>query len=226
EVRLAFDYCRETGKAGTLIDVGAHTGESFAPFLRLGWRVVAFEPDPENRRVIAEKGLDRGITLLPHAVSDREEDDVPFYSSSESSGISSLSAFRPSHREVARVKVVTLQRIASEQNIFTVDFLKIDTEGHDYFVLKGFPWEKMHAEIVVCEFEDSKTEPLGYTYRDLGGYLMERRYTVFLSEWYPVVRFGGNHHSRSFKRYPVILTDPRGWGNFVAARSAEAAGYS
>ena len=101
EVRLAFDYFRETGKAGTLIDVGAHTGESFAPFLRLGWRVVAFEPDPENRRVIAEKGLDRGITLLPHAVSDRKRMTCHF---TPAASLAGYQASPPSGRRTGRLR--------------------------------------------------------------------------------------------------------------------------
>lgn len=31
---------------GVMVDVGAHHGYTALPFLRAGWRVLAFEPDP------------------------------------------------------------------------------------------------------------------------------------------------------------------------------------
>jgi len=225
ESQAVFDYFRLAPRKGTLVDVGAHFGESFAPYLECGWRVIAMEPDPANRRALVDRGLDRGITLIPHAVSDKELDSVPFYASSESTGISSLSAFRPTHQEVAQVRVLTLRRIVEDHNLSNVDFLKIDTEGHDLFVLKGFPWEQIHPEIVLCEFEDYKTRPLGYTYHDLGRFLLGQQYTVYLSEWYPIVRYGGDHRWRRFVRYPVDVVDQRAWGNLVAVSGAAAVRY-
>ena len=94
----------------------------------------------------------------------------------------------------------------------------MDTEGHDLFVLRTFPWETHRPDVVVCEFEDSKTVPLGYTYQDLGSFLVDRGYQVLMSEWYPVVRYGIAHRWRRVVRFPATLEDPAGWGNFIAVR--------
>jgi hypothetical protein len=31
-----------------------------------------------------------------------------------------------------------------------IDFLKIDTEGHDFFVLQGFDWDShLHPDVII-----------------------------------------------------------------------------
>lgn len=217
ETELIHDYF-DGRRQGVMVDVGAHFGESFLDYLDDGWRILAFEPDPSNREHL-QKVCDIGkIRLREEAVSDHEAKDVSFFASEESSGISSLSAFRPTHHEVRKVSITSLRKVLSEEGIKQVDFLKIDTEGHDLFVLRGFPWEEQQPEVVLCEFEDSKTLPLGYDYRAMGDFLVERGYDVFLSEWFPIVRYGVEHRWRSWAKYPVALKDAAGWGNFVAFR--------
>ena len=64
---------------------------------------------------------------------------MPFFTSGVSSGISGLSSFHPSHKESQRADLATLSDFISKEDIAQVDFLKIDTEGFDLFVLQGFP---------------------------------------------------------------------------------------
>ncbi len=134
-----------------MVDVGSHFGESAEPFLMMGWDVIAFEPDPANRAALHNRigGFEK-LRVLPLACSDKEQSAVPFYSSPESDGISSLSAFRPTHAEVALVDVTTLARTLADLAVSEVDFLKIDAEGHDLFVLRGFPWEKCMPQVLLC----------------------------------------------------------------------------
>ena len=179
---------------------------------------MAFEPDPQNRAKLVNNIDVSRIVLHDCAVGDKEDIEIPFFASPESDGISSLSAFRQTHKEVTRVRLTTLKRILMEDNIDKIDFLKIDVEGHDLFVLRGFPWDRIKPDVVLCEFEDYKTVPLGYNYHDMGRLLEAQGYQVFLSEWHPIVRYGVTHSWRSLRRYPCELMDARGHGNFVAVR--------
>ncbi len=219
EADLILNWFRRHPRNGTMVDVGAHFGESFSSYLDKGWHILAFEPDPANRASLVKNFPDSRIRLFTCAVSDHEEENVPFFSSSESNGISGLSAFRESHKEVSRVQLSTLNRVLESEKIQSVDFLKIDTEGYDLFVLRGFPWEKMKPDVVLCEFEDAKTRPLGYDYRQMGDFLVAQGYQVFLSEWAPITRYGVQHQWRRWSPYPCELQDPAGWGNFVAFRA-------
>lgn len=205
---------------GVMVDVGAHYGGSLLPFLSMKWKILAFEPDPENRKILKQNVGNSKITLHKCAVSDHEAMNVPFYASDESSGISTLKPFRKTHEKIATVNIKTLASIFAEETITAVDFLKIDTEGHDLFVLKGVPWKKIKPKVILCEFEDSKTKQLGYSYHELGEFLIRQGYRVFLSEWSAIVEYGVNHKWIGWREFPCKLTDENGWGNFVAFRTS------
>jgi hypothetical protein len=88
-----------------------------------------------------------------------------------------------------------------------VDFLKIDTEGFDLMVLKGYPWtQSPRPRVILCEFEDAKTVPLGYDFHQLAAFLVGEGYQLIISEWYPVKAYGGLHRWRRFTH----LSQPAG----------------
>jgi FkbM family methyltransferase len=213
----------ELRRTGCMIDVGAHFGTSLAPFLDMGWKIFAFEPDESNRAKLihrlsthVNKHL---VSLDSRCVSNTSRKGVPFFTSEQSTGISGLSAFHATHRESQAVNTTTLADFFANSDLPEIDFLKVDTEGHDLFVLQGFPWERGKPVVIECEFEDSKTVPLGYSFHDLSRFLFEKGYTVYVSEWHPVVRYGIRHDWRQLKRYPCELAEHAGWGNLLAFRN-------
>lgn len=204
---------------GQMVDVGAHVGNSMRAFAHAGWRVLAFEPDPDNRQALAQATARLPtVTVDPRAVGDQAAEARAFYTSAESSGASSLLAFTTSHTPSDTVQVTTLRAALQEHDIHEVDFLKIDAEGFDLMALRGFPWERMRPAAVLCEFEDRKTQHLGYTVHDLAAFLLDQGYTLLVSEWHPTLRYGIEHDWRALKRYPCSLDDPDAWGNLIALR--------
>jgi FkbM family methyltransferase len=212
-----------TGKKhGVMIDVGAHFGTALAPFLDFGWRIFAFEPD-ENNRVKLLHRLSKHkkknlVSVDSRGIGDESQKGVSFFTSEQSTGISGLSAFHETHHESQKVDITTLTEFFQDRTMPEVDFLKIDTEGHDLFVLQGFPWDRRKPAIIECEFEDVKTVPLGYTFHDLARFLVEKGYRVYVSEWHPIIRYGIQHDWRQLMRYPSELADSKGWGNLLAFR--------
>lgn len=209
-------------KGKTMLDVGGHHGSALMPFLNKDWRIFVFEPDEKNRAKLLEN-LARHknkelVTLDTRCVSNKSQKRVCFYRSEQSTGISGLSAFHESHFEAQRVDTMTLTEFFSEKSLPMVDFLKIDTEGHDLFVLQGFPWDRGKPKVIECEFEDTKTIPLGYTFHDIAKYLINKGYTVYVSEWHPIVRYGIQHHWNRLMPYPCELADSKSWGNLLAFR--------
>ncbi|MEM9365555.1 MAG: FkbM family methyltransferase [Planctomycetota bacterium] len=212
---------------GLMIDVGAHFGESFAPYANLGWRIIAFEPDPcpsKQESLQSRASAKASIELLRVAVSDVKQEDVDFFASDVSTGISSLSAFHDSHRKTATVETDTLENLLRERNVQSIDYLKIDTEGNDLMVLQGHDW-RIPPGLIMCEFEDSKTRSYGYRFDDLTGFLVSKGYRLFVSEWWPIVAYGTQHRWRAIRRFPCRLEDRNGWGNIVAIRPENAARF-
>lgn len=215
ETDLVSRYFGDRG--GLMIDVGANIGQSADTFLGKGWTVHAFEPDPNNLKRLSE--------IAPHhprlhinalAVSDQGGGKVAFYSSDESAGISSLSAFTDGHKLLCEVETVTLADYCRQHKINHVDFLKIDVEGHDKFVLDGFNWSADKPDVISAEFEDAKTERNGYSTHDLACSLVDLGYIVYVSEWMPIERYGLAHDWRRLIRYSSELDLKNGWGNLIA----------
>jgi FkbM family methyltransferase len=198
---------------GTMLDVGAHQGSSMIRFLECGWTVYGFEPDPSNRRILEARCP--SATIDPRAVSEEDGAEVPLFTSDVSTGISTLSPFHSTHAPVATVKTVRLDTYIHEHNIDTVDFLKTDIEGFDFFALRTFPWSTHHPKAVVCEFEDNKTVRLGHDMHDVAKFLQGQGYSVLVSEWAPIVEYGRHHRWRRLMRYPADVPDGS-WGNLIA----------
>ena len=204
-------------RKSVMIDVGAHYGSALSPFLAQGFQIFAYEPDPDNRdRLVQKFGQHDLLTLDKRAVSDHPGQVVSFFSSKESTGVSTLAPFLESHQLRCQVTTTTVAEICEEHELEHIDFLKIDTEGFDLMVLKGVPWNQIQPQVIECEFEDRKTVPLGYTFEDLAQYLFDRGYTVLVSEWHPVICYGIQHDWHRLTTYPCKLSTPDAWGNLLA----------
>jgi FkbM family methyltransferase len=218
ECRVAFEVLREI-PAGIMLDIGAHIGGSLKPFAEAGWTVHAFEPDPQNRSKLLEGfGSRQNVIISDEAVSGTAGEEVPFYASDESTGISGLSAFRDTHREVARVKTVTLDDVVARRGLSRIDFLKIDIEGWELPALRAFDFGRVAPAAVLVEYENDKTEAHGYDAHDLAQFLVDRGYTVYVSEWHPIERYGVRHSFRRLQKYPCEIP-ASSWGNLIGFRT-------
>ena len=222
EVDLIYNVLADKINSKIMIDVGAHYGESFSSFLFDKWDVYAFEPDNENMKILSFFSNSKGkLVLDKRGCSNKSAKSINFFSSVVSSGISSLSPFHNSHILANKIDTVTIADYVEEQKIKEIGFLKIDTEGHDFFVLQGMPWGKVKPEVIVCEFEDSKTKKLGYTYNEMANFLKEKKYYLLVSEWDPIVEYGQRHKPKKLHEYPCTLINNNAWGNIIAFSNKE-----
>ena len=223
EAKLIFDYfTARPRESGIIVDVGAQFGTSFRPYLQIGWRAIAFEPDSTKWPTLQKYVANPLLTLSNKAVGDVPRSDVQFFTSAESTGISSLVAFRDSHVPSEKVTQTTLADELAALHIDSIDYLKIDTEGYDYFVLKGYDWRVL-PEVIMCEFDEVKTRHIGKTNHDLAQLLLRKGYTTWCSAWEPLVKYGSGHMWHSLTPYESAthqLHNQDAWGNFIAVRGA------
>lgn len=117
-----------------------------------------------------------------------------------------------------RAHVTTIAAIAEEHGLDSIDFLKIDVEGHDLDVLRGVPWDRLRPAVIECEYEDAKTMPMGHSTHDIVAFLRERGYAVYVSEWHPVIRYGRAHDWRRVVPAQGADIPSNSWGNLLAFR--------
>jgi FkbM family methyltransferase len=115
------------------VDVGAHVGLWARVLARCFARLTAFEPI-EHHRECFEKNVRPGqgceIELYPFALSGAEE-VLRFAIAADNSGGTHVKANDDG------VGPQTVARTLDSFDLPPIDFLKIDCEGYEYFILKG-----------------------------------------------------------------------------------------
>jgi FkbM family methyltransferase len=133
----------------TILDIGANTGlySLIAKTVNPSSQVYAFEPLPSFNKALKENiRLNHyDIQVIDQAVSDFIG-TAEFYAPQRGQGNLYSSSLSLEHYEnhqkstpiVHQVQVTTLDTFVQEQGIQSVDLVKIDAEGQDANVLKGF----------------------------------------------------------------------------------------
>lgn len=125
-------------EGGVSIDIGAHYGIYSLLAARKSKKVFAFEPVPENYKILKKNieanGLDDIITPFNKAVSDKQG-TVKFNITwaSDSAGFYN----HPNAEVIRQIKVSTTAIDSELIGAKDVSFIKIDTEGHEIHVLEG-----------------------------------------------------------------------------------------
>lgn len=225
ELLLRFPYLEVKNRKKTIVDVGAHVGSVSKKFAQKGWRVIAFEPEPENLEDLKKNTKNfNDFTIVPKAVSNVEGQSVPFYVSSEHWGIHSLKPFHSTHQATIEVKTTRLDNTLSNLDINEISFLKIDVEGADFLVLQGFDFKQIKPEIVMCEFADDRSQKnFSCTHHDIANYMQNKGYKVFVSEWAPIQEYGRKGQKTKAHNFlqclPYPLDRKPAWGNLIFVRN-------
>lgn len=168
-----------------ILDIGANTGQfAFFPLLNEELNILSFEPQKEIYKILVENvnlnsikntkcyniGLSNNIgefTLNKPVLGE--------------SGLATLGStpIRFSDKIEELVNVTTLDAFVVENNIDKIDLIKIDTEGHEYFVLKGGleTLHKMKPDII-CEINESNMQQCGTNFSDFNNFINSIGYSI------------------------------------------------
>ena len=146
-----------------IFDIGANKGHLTDSMIRAindyDYTIHTFDPNPLCYDFLVEKYKDnQRIKIYPEVVGETDSDSVAFNYSAQDSALSYL-YHSPAKHEISSVadwKIINQKQVAIDtvidRSIDTV-FIKIDAEGHDFFVLKGCEWTlKNHRPFVLFEF--------------------------------------------------------------------------
>jgi len=172
-----------------VFDVGAHRGEWSLQLLKaLGptskCRIFQFEPSKRSQAALRSLNLSQ-TTLIEAAVGDNPGTATLYV---PEGNFTDLAALYPTTREfdfrnLARVeetvKVVTIDQIVAEFQLDTVDYMKLDVEGHELAVLRGARESLASKRIKALGFEFGTPHLNSRTYfYDLWDFLRAYGYTI------------------------------------------------
>jgi FkbM family methyltransferase len=149
----------------TVFDIGAHDGEYVRNFREKGFKgkAYAFEPHPvtfgrltdycktDTKTEAFQFGLSDKVGIL--TIYDRkptEQQNGTHHASLYSEVISGL---HKSEVEATEIHLTTLDAFVLEQKVSKIDFLKIDTEGHEFSILEGAKQTLAAGKIQLIQFE-------------------------------------------------------------------------
>ena len=142
-----------------VVDVGAHIGHYTLMAARYASKVVAVEPEPSNFSALLSNiklNSYSNVTALCIALSDRKQ-KLPLHvaalgdmgSSSVEPG--SLEQEATQKRGIIEIECDTLDNVVARLNLESIDWLKVDVEGHEIPVLNGAQDALAKAKNVILE---------------------------------------------------------------------------
>jgi FkbM family methyltransferase len=189
----------------TFVEIGCHFGEDTRRFREMhpNARIVGFEPDPRNVKIIRDTGIDRLCEFYPIALSDKNE-TRPFYMSSgnaawssdpqhhDNDWSSSSSLKRPTghlalHKWITFPKstMVECRRLDDIESLksTTIDFMWVDVQGAEDIVFSGGANTLTRTRYVHTEYATNLYE---------GQLNREQVLALFGPNWSIVHDFGGD----------------------------------
>ncbi len=140
----------------TVFDVGANVGQwtTLASPLFPRARFFCFEPAPAAFQQLRRLEVPGRIHTLQLGLSEHAG-RAPFHLYEQGHALSSLHSY-PFHAErplATEITLITGDEVMAAQGIGRVDLLKIDAEGHDLHVLKGFAGALRGGNVGAIQFE-------------------------------------------------------------------------
>lgn len=184
----------------TVIDAGANVGNwsSVAAEYFKNATIHAFEVTPDTFAELNEKCLSHPRIVANQLGLDQQEGQIRINKVRAHHGANSAyprDLLKSEVEEVAVCDVTTLDQYLSEQGVDQVDFLKIDTEGMDFRVLKGAKEYLSSGSISTIQFEYGMVAvDTGFLLKDF--YEMLEGYGYVVGKIYPTyVDFRSYHRS-------------------------------
>jgi FkbM family methyltransferase len=166
--------------AGIFFDVGANVGNYAKEVLASypNTQGFLFEPHPASFNKLKSDSALNFVNKFNIALGERNE-KLKFYDRADIEGSEHASLYSEAisgiHQKVVveiEVEVQTLDLFCKERQISQIDFLKIDTEGHELSVLKGASHLISKKNIKLIQFEFNEMNVVSRTYmRDFLGLL-------------------------------------------------------
>lgn len=179
------------------IDVGAHNGEMAEIVLKqfIIKKLFLFEPNPDcikNLKKIKKKN----IKIFNYALGNIEKkvylnighissmstinkiENKSFYTFLKKILIGLFYLKKNIYKKKILIKQIPLFKILKNNNINKIDFIKIDTEGYEYNVLKGLKryLDVVNILLLECHYDDSLIK--NYNFETINKFLVKKNFRL------------------------------------------------
>jgi FkbM family methyltransferase len=185
------------------IDVGCNINDNLDDFTELFFSLI-----PNSKSIAIEPiffqdyekkwANDSRVTLIKAALSDTTENKIlytPSIWSECDSGLSSLykrKVFNDKYKQ-SMIPCLTLDKLCCDLNIDYIDYLKIDTEGEEFPILKGSSDLLKNKKIKYIQLEYGGTyDDANYNNLDVINFLKSYNYELIFTtvNYYNSIQFG------------------------------------
>ena len=179
----------------TLIDIGANVGETILEFNRNFKikKIYSIEPNFEAYNEI-KKQKNKNVEVFNFAASDIEEQDklkigylssmstineinnYSIYTKVKSFIIWILTRKFAIYKNETIIEKKRLDKFIDKQDIDVVDILKIDTEGHEFNVIKGLGDHITKVKLILFEYHDDDSIVKNYSIDDIDNHFASNNF--------------------------------------------------
>ena len=161
-----------------MIDVGGHIGTTAIPYSKLFKNVLAFEPNKESYQYFIENikanNIDN-IVLENKGVYNKNTYCKVVQHNDVNSGCFYIKECE--EEEIDSIKVIKLDDIDITDN---VDFIKIDTEGSEIYVLEGaIELIRKYKPLIQVETNECSNKYFGYNKEIIYEFMKQNEYEIF-----------------------------------------------
>jgi FkbM family methyltransferase len=172
------------------VDVGANVGFFsifFAKKIESSCKVLSIEPIPNAfeflKKNVKRNGCMQKIVLYNGAITDKKIGNVTLNTMEGREEYSSIGTIDKKYVKNYKVNQVTIQGTTLDNLVYQYNikpgFIKIDTEGAEFLVLKGaLKTIKEFRPIIISELCDDFLEKLNHSAKDVIDLLIENNYKV------------------------------------------------
>ena len=159
------------------VEVGTCDFDTCEQLIKNNWNGIVIEPVKhyydklpkypnikyENIAISDKKGTSEIHYLDPEIINNKSQLWMKGISSIEGeTGPLSFNenSFMKENTIIQKVNTDTLQNICDKYNVDKIDFLKIDTEGHDFIVLQSLDLDKVYVKMIKIEHKHLNPQPI------------------------------------------------------------------
>jgi len=167
---------------GFFIDIGAGDGivvNNTYIFEQIGWKGICIEPQPDIFNCLKRNRKCDCYNVALSSVNNESVDFNKVHGERNFSGLNmSMSELQKRNIEkygeieIIKVKTITFDELMKKYpNISEIDFMSVDTEGHEMEILKTINFEKYKFKLITIE----RNEP-----DKIKGYMRQNGYKIFM----------------------------------------------